>query len=392
MIPYSSPHLPHPSLSGRVGGLIAAGRPRRFDWVLLGAVLALSAIGVLLVGASTYDPRDPGGALGYVERQLLHVAVGAVLCLLVAAVDYRTPRAYAPIVYVVSLIGLVVVLTPLGETINGSQGWIVIFGIQAQPSEFAKIGLLLAIAMLLGEPRDGEYAPTTRDVVISLIALSVPLALIALQPDLGTDLVMGAIFLGMLTLSGAPLRWVVGLLFCGALAAFSMWWFELLKPYQLDRVATMIDPSADPQGAGYNANQAIIAIGSGGFNGTGLFQGQQTSGRFVPEQHTDFIFTVAAEELGFIGGIAVIGLLTLIIQRILRVAAGCSQPYARLVCVGVATWFVFQSFINIGMTLGVAPVTGLPLPFVSYGGTATVAHLIAIGLVVSIHARDRGFD
>nr|WP_246421954.1 rod shape-determining protein RodA [Nocardiopsis mwathae] len=391
-MPYTSPHLPRTTLGERVGGLIAAGRPRRFDWVLLAAVLGLSALGVVLVGASTYDPRDPSGALGYVERQLVHLAVGTVLCLLVAAVDYRAPRAYAPIAYVCSLIGLLVVLTPLGQTINGSRGWIVVAGVQAQPSELAKVGLILALAMLLGEPRDGEHAPTTRDVLFSLVALAIPMALITLQPDLGTGLVMGAIFLGMLTVSGAPLRWVVGMLGCGTLAAFSVWWFELLQPYQLDRVATMIDPSADPQGAGYNSNQAMIAIGSGGFNGTGLFQGEQTSGRFVPEQHTDFIFTVAAEELGFIGGLTIIGLLALIIQRILRIAAGCSHPYGRLVCVGVATWFAFQSFVNIGMTLGVAPVTGLPLPFVSYGGTATVAHLIAIGLVVSIHARNRGFD
>ncbi len=284
------------------------------------------------------------------------------------------------------------VFTPLGAVINGSRGWIVVGGLQAQPSEILKVALILGVAMLLGEPRDGEHAPTSRDVLFSLAALAVPMAMVMMQPDLGTGLVLGVIFLAMLAISGAPVRWIVGMLGCGVVAAFCVWWFDLLQPYQLARVTTLMDPTADPQGRGYNANQAIIAVGSGGFEGTGLFQGEQTSGRFVPEQHTDFIFTVAAEELGFIGGVFIIALMTLVIWRMLGVAAGCEQPYARLVCIGVAAWFAFQAFVNIGMTLGIAPITGLPLPFVSYGGTATIAGFIAVGLVLAIHARDRGFE
>src|SRR5699024_1980096 len=168
--------------------------------------------------------------------------------------------------------------------------------------------------------------------------------------------------------------------------------FELLEPYQMQRVATLMSPAADPQGAGYNSAQALIAVGSGGFDGTGLFQGEQTHGRFVPEQHTDFIFTVAGEELGFVGAMAIIALMALILWRVLRIGLKCDLPYPRLICVGVATWFGFQSFINIGMCLGLMPVTGIPLPFVSYGGTALLANMFALGLVLGVHARSRGCE
>ncbi|MFE9245451.1 rod shape-determining protein RodA [Nocardiopsis sp. NPDC006938] len=372
----------------------AAGGARRLDWVLFGSVLALAGIGSLLVWSATL-PGDGGNPLDSVDqlvRHLVHLGVAAAVCLLVAAVDYRTTRAYAPIVYAVTVVSLVLVLTPLGAVINGSRGWIVIGGFQFQPSELAKVGLILVLATLLGEPRDGETRPMTRDVLYCLLVVAVPLGLVMLQPDLGTSLVLCAIFLGMLSLSGAPVVWVAGMLSTGALGALAVWWFDLLEPYQVDRIATLMDPAADPQGAGYNSAQALIAVGSGGFEGTGLFQGEQTHGRFVPEQHTDFIFTVAGEELGFVGAAVIIALFAVVIWRVLRIARGCDQPYPRLLCVGVATWFGLQSFINIGMGLGILPVTGLPLPFVSYGGTAIVANMFALGLVLSVNSRDRGFE
>ncbi|WP_017584702.1 rod shape-determining protein RodA [Nocardiopsis ganjiahuensis] len=372
----------------------AAGGARRLDWVLIGSVLVLGAIGSLLVWSATLpgDGGDPLESVDHLVRHLAHFGVALVACLVLAATDYRTVRAYAPIAYAVSVVALVLVLTPLGAVINGSRGWIVLGGFQFQPSELAKVGLILVLATLLGEPRDGETKPMTRDVLFCLLVMAVPLALVMLQPDLGTSLVLCAIFLGMLTLSGAPVVWVAGMLASGAAAAFAVWWFELLEPYQVDRIATLMDPAADPQGAGYNSAQALIAVGSGGFDGTGLFQGEQTHGRFVPEQHTDFIFTVAGEELGFVGSGAIIILFAVVIWRILRIAQGCDLPYPRLLCVGVASWFGFQAFINIGMGLGILPVTGLPLPFVSYGGTAIVANMLALGLVLGVNSRDRGFE
>ncbi|WP_067602087.1 rod shape-determining protein RodA [Nocardiopsis listeri] len=372
----------------------AAGSARRLDWVLVLSVLFLGAIGALLVWSATLpgDGGDPRDSMDALLRHLVHLAVAWVVCLVVATIDYRTVRAYAPIVYAVTVIALVLVLTPLGAVINGSRGWLVIAGFQFQPSELAKIGLILVLATFLGEPRDGETRPMSRDVLLCVLVVAIPLALVMLQPDLGTTLVLCATFLGMLTLSRAPLVWVGSMLAVGAAGAFAVWWFELLEPYQVDRIATLMDPAADPQGSGYNSAQALIAVGSGGFDGTGLFQGEQTHGRFVPEQHTDFIFTVAGEELGFVGAAAIIVLMGVVIWRILRIALGCDLPYPRMLCVGVAAWFAFQGLINIGMCLGVVPVTGLPLPFVSYGGTAIMANMLALGLVLGVNSRDRGFE
>ncbi|MET9710545.1 rod shape-determining protein RodA [Nocardiopsis alba] len=372
----------------------AAGNVRRLDWILIVSVLVLGCIGALLVWSATLpgDGGDPRDTIDALIRHLAHLGVASVVCLVVASLDYRTVRAYAPIVYGATVVCLILVLTPLGAVINGSRGWIVIASFQFQPSELAKVGLILLLATLLGEPRDGETRPMTRDVLLCLLVVAVPLGLVMLQPDLGTTLVLCAIFLGMLTLSGAPVVWVAGMLATGAFGAFMVWWLDLLEPYQVDRIATLMDPAADPQGAGYNSAQALIAVGSGGFDGTGLFQGEQTHGRFVPEQHTDFIFTVAGEELGFVGAGAIIVLFAVVIWRILRVARECDTPYPRLLCVGVATWFGFQAFINIGMGLGILPVTGLPLPFVSYGGTAILANMLALGLVLGVDSRDRGFE
>ncbi|MFC3999207.1 rod shape-determining protein RodA [Nocardiopsis sediminis] len=370
---------------------VTAAFPRRLDRTLVTCVAALSVTGLVLVWAATSGSGDPAEATGFLERQVAHLIIGATVCLGVASVDYRLPRAYAPVLFVLAAVGLAMVLTPLGAVINGSRSWVVIGGFQVQPGEVAKLALILGVAMLLGEPRDGEFRPTGRDVLFSLAVLAVPLGLIMAQPDLGTGMVLGSVYLAMLALSGAPARWIGGLMACGVAGVVAVWWFGLLKEYQLARFTSFIDPAADPQGTGYNANQAQIAVGSGGLSGSGLFQGEHTSGKFVPEQHTDFIFTVAGEELGFIGGTAILVLLGLVVWRVLRVAIGCEDPYGRLVCVGVATWMCFQTFINIGMTLGIMPITGLPLPFVSYGGTATIANLTAIGLVLGINARERGY-
>lgn len=372
----------------------AAGGARRLDWILILAVVGLCVMGALLVWAATLpgDGGDPMESTDHLIRHLAHMAVALAVGLAIASVDYRTVRAYAPLVYLFTLVGLVLVLTPLGAVVNGSRGWIIVAGFQYQPSELMKVGIIMVLATLLAEPRDDETRPMSRDVLFCLLVVFAPLALVALQPDLGTALVLVAIFLGMLILSGASLIWVIGMLACGALAVASVWVFELLEPYQMQRLATLVDPAADPQGAGYNSAQALIAVGSGGFDGTGLFQGEQTHGRFVPEQHTDFIFTVAGEELGFLGAFAIIALIATILWRILRIARACDLPYPRLVCIGVATWFGFQSFVNIGMCLGMMPVTGIPLPFVSYGGTAIMANMMALGLVLGVNSRDRGFE
>jgi rod shape determining protein RodA len=362
---------------------------RRLDWTLLLPMLALAVVSSFLVYSATRAGKgaDP---TAFLKKHILNVGIGLVLYGIVSVFDYRLLRAYAPILYGLSVVGLITVLSPLGDTVNGSHSWIVIGGgFQIQPSEFAKVGLVVLLAMILGEPRDGEVGPGTRDIMIALAIVGVPAALIMLQPDLGTTMVFTAVVLGMLAISGVPKRWTLGLVAGGVLAAVAVVQFGLLKAYQIARFTAFIDPSADPRGAGYNAAQAKIAIGSGGMLGKGLFNGEQTTGQFVPEQQTDFIFTVAGEELGFIGSLAIVLLLGVILYRGLRIATQAADMFGTLVAAGVVVWLGFQAFENIGMCIGIMPITGLPLPFVSYGGSATFANMIALGLLQGVHIRGR---
>ena len=362
----------------------------RIDWSLLLAVLAMCLIGTTLVWSATHQAAIDSGSdpLAFVKRNLLNIAIGLALGTAAALFDYRSLRVYAPVVYVVSIVGLVAVLSPLGQTINGSHSWIVLpAGFSVQPSEMAKVALVVGVAMLLAEKRDGEDEPRGTDVLLALAFAAVPLALVMLQPDLGTALVIGALVLGVIAVSGAPIRWVVGLVLGAVIASFVAVQVGFLKDYQLDRFTAFLDPTADPKGAGYNVRQAQIAIGSGGMNGQGLLEGAQTQGQFVPEQQTDFIFTVAGEELGFVGAVGLVLLLGIVLWRATRIAMRAEDMFGRLVATGVACWFTFQAFENIGMTLGIMPVTGVPLPFVSYGGSSMFANLVAVGLLQNVHLR-----
>ncbi|TDC55190.1 rod shape-determining protein RodA [Actinomadura sp. KC345] len=368
---------------------------RRLDWPLVVAVLALSVVGALLVRSATFQILTEKGddPEGFLKRHILNLLIGFVLGGVVTLLDYRLLRAYVPILYGVACVGLVAVLSPLGETINGSHSWIVLGGgFQVQPSEFAKVGLVVFLAMILGEPRDGEIGPGVRDVVLALVLAGIPAVLIILQPDLGTTLVFIAVVAGMLAVSGVKKRWLAGLAGAAAISVASVWVFGLLEDYQVDRFTAFMNPDADPRGAGYNARQARIAVGSGGLFGKGLFQGEQTGGHFVPEQQTDFIFTVAGEELGFVGGAVIVLLLGVVLWRGLRIATQAADLFGTLVATGVVCWLGFQTFQNVGMSIGIMPITGLPLPFVSYGGSATFANMIAFGLLQAVHVRRRAFD
>ena len=364
---------------------------RQLDWVLLFAVTVLVSIGGLLIWSAT---REREVALGldpqaFLKKHVINAAIGLALGCAAALVDYRALRAYAPFVYGASCLGLLAVLSPLGSTINGAHSWIVLpAGFQIQPSEFAKLAIVVGMAMLLGEKRDGEARPRDTDVVSVLALCAVPMALIMLQPDFGTTMVLIFVILGVLAVAGAPARWVGGLLIAGVLAGGFVA-PHVLKDYQLNRFRVVANPGADPRGVGYNVHQAIVANGSGGLWGKGLFHGSQTQGRFIPEQQTDFVFTVAGEELGLAGGGGIILMLGLVLWRGLRIASQATDPFGRLLAAGVVSWFAFQSFVNIGMTLGIMPVTGLPLPFVSYGGSSMFANLMAIGLLQNVHMRSR---
>jgi rod shape determining protein RodA len=368
---------------------------RHMDWALIAAVLALAMIGTLLVWSATRGELAQAGANPntYLEKQLLNIAIGLALMIAVSLIDYRLLRVYTPVVYVAACLGLLAVLSPLGTTVNGAHSWISLpGGFQVEPSEYAKIGMIMMLAVILGELRDRATHPGLPQVGLALACGAVPLLLVALQPDLGVVVLLLVLLVGIIAVSGIRLRWLAALGVAGGLAALVIWSMHLLKPYQVQRLTAFVNPSADPRGTGYSAAQAKIAIGSGRMFGQGLFHGQLVAGNFVPEQHTDFIFSVAGEELGFAGAVTIIALLAIVLVRAIRIAARADDMFGLLVASGIAIWFGVQSFINIGMTIGITPVTGLPLPFVSYGGSAMFADMIAIGVLLAIHRRHRVFD
>jgi rod shape determining protein RodA len=361
---------------------------RQLDWLLLAAVLALSLVGTLLVWSATEPSLARAGAdpRTYLLKQLLNVVLGLLFMLTVSMVDDRQLRHYAPLAYGLCCLGLIVVLTPLGSIVNGAHSWISLpGGFQVEPSEYAKLAIIVMAAMILGELRRADSRPRMRAAGLAIGCAAVPIALVVLEPDLGVSLLMLTLLAGLIVLSGIRLRWLAGLAAASALAAVAVLRLHLLRAYQVSRLTSFLHPAADPSGTGYSAAQAKIAIGSGGLSGQGLFHGQLIAGNFVPEQHTDFIFAVAGEELGFAGAVVIISLLAVVLLRALRIAARADDQFGMLVAAGIAIWFGVQSFINIGMTVGIMPVTGLPLPFVSYGGSAMFADMIAIGVLQVVH-------
>jgi len=363
---------------------------RRLDWVLMGSVLTLLFIGTLLVWSATKQKQLDAGSdpQTYLKKHLINIIIGLALAALTTLLDYRMLRAYAPLIYGASVLGLLAVLSPLGSTINGAHSWIVLpAGFSVQPSEFAKVAIVVGVSVLLSERRDGESAPIRSDLLLALGFAAIPVVLIMLQPDLGTTMVIAFIILGMLAVAGVETKFIAALLGIAAAGAVLAIKVGVLSTYQINRFAAFANPSLDPRGVGYNTGQARIAIGQGSWFGQGLFRGTQTNGRFVPEQQTDFVFTVAGEELGLVGAGVIIILIGIILWRTIRIARRAEDLYGVLVATGIACWFTFQAFENIGMTLGITPVTGLPLPFVSYGGSSMFANMMAIGLLQNVHLK-----
>ena len=364
-----------------------------FDNLLNFAVGGLLIIGTLLVYAGTREwfrsyGLDPEY---YLKRHVLNILIGALLAYGTTLIDYRLLRAYTPLIWLASVIGLVIVLIPgLGSEINGARAWISLpGGFQFQPAELAKIAIIVGIAMIMADRENAHDDPNDLDVLKALAISAVPVLLIIAQPDLGTVLIISAAILAMIGASGAPSRWVIGLLILAVIGVFTAIQTGAVSQYQIARLQSFVDPSADPQATGYQLRQSRITIGSGGILGKGLFNGPQTNGRFVPEQQTDFIFTVAGEELGFIGCSVILTLYLLLFIRAFAICRRSSDLFGRLVCIGVIAWFIFQTFENIGMTMGLMPMTGVPLPFLSYGGSSMFANLIGIGLLQNVHSRGR---
>jgi rod shape determining protein RodA len=352
------------------------------DLMLLLCAVAISALGALMILSATRGTDPDAYDLSFLRRQLMFEGMGIAAMVLVALVDYRRWRDRAWLPYLAILVMLGLVLTSVGTEQRGTQAWFQIGAFQLQPAELAKVVALVVVAAFLGR---SEPPLQARWVGGALLLLGVPMALILLQPDLGTAMVFVAIALGMLLVAGARLRHLVVLTAVGTIGVIGVLNSDLLEDYQRDRLTTFLDQDHNLAARTYNLNQSKIAIGSGGAGGKGLFEGTQTRLGNVPEQHTDFIFTALGEELGFAGSATLLALFWLLCWRIWRIAQLARDRFGMLLCVGVLSMLVFQVFQNVGMTMGIMPITGIPLPFMSYGGSSTLAAWIAIGLVLNVH-------
>jgi rod shape determining protein RodA len=365
-----------------------------FDPILTVAVGALLVIGTLLVYAATRDWYAANGLDPeyYLKRHVINIAIGLLLAWGTTVIDYRLLRAYTPFIWGAAVLGLIFVLIPgVGSEVNGAKAWIPLpGGFQIQPAEMAKISIIVGLSMLLSERRHDSDEPTGKDILRALAIAAIPMGLILMQPDMGTVLIISASVVAILATSGAPTKWVAGLLILAVVGGIVVTKAGVISEYQIKRLQSFVDPNADTQGAGYQLRQARITVGSGGLLGTGLFDGPQTNGRFVPEQQTDFIFTVAGEQLGFLGSGLIILLYLVILMRAFGIARRSADHYGQMVCTGVIAWFAFQTFENIGMTLGLMPMTGVPLPLMSYGGSSMFATLTGFGLLQNVNARHRG--
>lgn len=378
----------------RIGGEPIASRMarrapiRHVDLVLVGVTLLLAVYGAIMVFSATSHDQSAAGLdpAAYLKRQIGFAVAGLLLMALVNLFDYRHLRGLAPIVYGVTMVLLLVVLTPVGTTQLGAQRWIDIGPLQIQPSEIAKVAVIVTVAAFLSL-RKGEPLRAVDVIVTGAIVLA-PAALIYLEPDLGTMLVLLALAGAMLWVGGAKIRHFIAIGLLGALGVFLVLQMGLLQQYQIDRLTSFMDPHPNPRSSGYNLLQSKIAIGSGGIRGKGLAQKQtQTSLDFVPEQHTDFIFTAVGEQLGFVGGAVLLGLFALLIWRGLRIATMSRDIFGSLLASGVVAFWAFQMFVNVGMTMGIMPITGIPLPFISYGGSSLLMNFVAVGLLLNVHSR-----
>ncbi|MBW3620722.1 MAG: rod shape-determining protein RodA [Actinobacteria bacterium] len=360
---------------------------RHLDPVLVGIALLLTAIGVVMIySAKAHVTPETGPALAraLATKQLVSFGIGLAAMVLAAVFDYRYFRAYSVVLYLASLIGLAVVLTPLGVEVNGQQAWLAVGGFQFQPAELAKVAVIVALATVLHERREDPGFVT---VVLSLVVIGLPLGLIMLQPDLGSATVFLWMAFIMLLAGGVLARYLVGLAILGGVGFMAVIRYGLLQEHQIQRLTAFLDPAGSDARYVYNGEQSMIAIGSGQVFGKGLFNGTQTNLAYVPENHTDFIFTVVGEELGFFGASIVLGLFILLVWRGLRIGMMAKDRFGMLLAIGTVGMLVFQVFVNVGMGIGIMPVIGIPLPFVSYGGTSLIASFVLVGLLLNVHMR-----
>ena len=351
--------------------------------VLVGMFLLYSATATTLVG-------EGESTFARVEKQIVTAVIGIVLMLIVATFDYRFLKVYAGFIYAGMIAVLIFVRIPgIGSTaigdVTAAQRWFQVGSFQLTPSEFVKVGLIIMLAAVLSELR--SPIPSLRDVIRVCAIAAVPLGLVFLQPDIGTSIVLIAIVAGMLVVAGTRPLHLLALGLAAVVMLFLAFQLHVIKDYQIQRITGFLDGSNNTLTTNYNRQQAEIAVGSGGIFGRGYGNGTQTNLDYVPEQHTDFIFTVVGEEFGFVGSMAFLGLFGLLLWRAIRIAYLSKDPFGTYLAAGVASMFAIQMFVNVGMVLGIMPITGIPLPFVSYGGSQMLANFLAIGILLNVHMR-----
>ena len=356
---------------------------QRLDLSIIFLTIGMLGIGLVTVFSATRGVVNAGGVgnTSFIERQLLFVGIGGFLAAIATVLDYRKTRVLVPLIYggtVVALVGLFF----FGSTFNGAQSWYSFGFVTLQPSEFAKITIILTLASWFGSVKNREGLPFV-NVLLGLAMAGLLAGLVLLQPDFGTVMVYAAIVAGIVVVAGIALRHVVLVLGIVVATIIAMIQRDFVESYQIERFTAFVDPENADR---FNVDQSEIAIGNGGLTGQGLFQGTQNNSSLVPEKETDFIFSVLGEELGFVGAATLLTLYALLLLRIWRVAHLAEDEYGRLICVGVFSMFLIQAFQAIGMNMGMMPVTGIPLPLISFGGSSMLTSLIGLGLVQNVHA------
>jgi rod shape determining protein RodA len=364
---------------------------RHLDPMLLAVTAALVVIGMFAIYSATSqtlraDRLDP---FSRVNKQAVTAVLGLVILLVMATFDYRFLKVYAGFIYGATLVGLVVLRIPgLAASDGGTSNFIDIPGVtllQISPSEFAKVGLIVILAAMLSELR--SPVPTLPDLVRVIGVAGVTMLLVFINVEIGTTIVLAAITVGILVVAGTRARHLVALAVGATVLIALAFQMNVIKEYQVERLLTVFDSGSVSEDARYNLEQSVIAVGSGGMFGRGYLQGSQTNLDYVPEQHTDFIFTVIGEEFGFFGSALVLALFALLLWRAIRIASLSKDAFGTYLATGVASMFAIQIFVNVGMVIGIMPITGIPLPFLSYGGTAMLVNFLAIGILLNVHMR-----
>jgi len=357
----------------------------KIDTTLFIAIIILISLGLITIFSTSYS--SVGTDFLNFKKQFIFSIIGIILMVGASFFDYRALKNYTGLLYIIACLILVAVLF-FGISIRGTTGWFNFGFFNFQPSEFVKIVVIIILAKYLSGTRN--YLSDLKKIIISGIYVSLPILLILLQPDFGSALVISFIWLSMLFVSGTSKKYIALILFFG-LALLAGSWNYALKDYQKDRIIAFVNPQSDPLGSGYNVIQSTIAVGSGNIWGKGLGHGSQSQLNFLPEKHTDFIFAVIAEEMGLIGVALALGLFGIIFYRFFKIVSETQDNFGKLIVLGVSFMIIFHMTVNVGMNMGIMPVTGIPLPLISYGGSSLVSFLIMIGMVQSVYIKGRGY-